>query len=372
MSDEGSMRADLEAVFDDKAPEYTETEQEILSNEDTADTTSGDEETSGSETETLEAGDRDTASEADTDTHASEDGEVGDVGDKEGEVDLQAGDTAKGSGDSIKAPMDWGPQEREQWSKIPRNLQEKVMARETELSTLMSNTADARRTHQDFSQLASQYGSVLSGVMGDTPMDTVSNLFQTVSNLRMGSPIQKAQIVADLIGQFGVDINTLDSAIVGVAPPAGQQQNAELERLVNERMAPFEAHMGQQNAYANQQAEQRQQTANTEVGEFSKTAEFFEDVRYEMADFIDVATKNNRTLTTQDAYKLACAANPQVSAVMAQRAETERLTGSSNTIAAKKNAASSLHHRQVGSGGDGSEMSMRQQLVAAMDGQNKI
>ena len=275
-------------------------------------------------------------------------------------------------GDSIKAPVNWGPKEREDWSKIPRHLQEKVMAREKDMSNMMQSTADARRTHKEFGGLVQQYGSALSGVMGDTPMETVSNLFSTVANLRMGTPIQKAQIVADLIQNFGVDINTLDSAIVGAAPSAQQSQNSQVEQMVNERLAPFEQMMGQQNAYQQQQADQRQQSANAEVQEFGANAEFLSDVRYDMADLIDMASQRGQNISMQEAYDKACAINPQISAVLAERAQRASLTGGNNTMASKRAAASSINGQKVGNGGSSGNMSIHDTIAAAWDSQNGI
>lgn len=276
------------------------------------------------------------------------------------------------SGDSIKAPIDWSPKEREDWSKIPRHLQEKVMSREKDMSNMLNQTADARRTHDQFGQLVNQYGSVLSGVAGNTPMETVGNLFSTVANLRMGSPIQKAQVIADLIKDFGVDINTLDSAIVGEAPPAHIQQNSEVERLLAERLAPFEQMMGQQNAYQQQQHQQKQQAANAEVHNFAQNAEFLADVRMDMADLIDMSSKQGRELTMQQAYDKACTLNPQIQAVLAQRAQQAQLTAGSNTMAGKRAAAASVHGHRGGAGGGNGPASMRDTIAAAWDGAGKI
>ena len=41
------------------------------------------------------------------------------------------------AGDSIKAPVDWGPKDREAWSSIPRHLQDKVMQREKDMAAMM-------------------------------------------------------------------------------------------------------------------------------------------------------------------------------------------------------------------------------------------
>lgn len=277
-----------------------------------------------------------------------------------------------GPNDSIKAPVNWGPKERESWSKIPRNLQEKVMAREKEVNMLMQNTAEARKTHEEFGKLTQQYGAVLSGIAGNNPVEVAGNLFNTVANLRMGSPIQKAQIIADMINDFGVDINTLDSAIVGQAPPPEQQENQRIEQMVAQRLAPFEQMMGQQNAYAEQQKAQQQEAANNEVATFAQNAEFFNDVRQDMADLVDMADKRGYPMSMQEAYDKACALKPEIQSVLAERQQRQSLMASNNSIASKRNAASSVNGQQIGGGGGSGGMSMRDTIASAWDSQGRV
>jgi len=356
------MREALNAALDansedDDTQNYDETPQEVESApEETAETEASEEE--GVSTDGIGGTDAATDSADPTPSDAG--------------TDKPEAVEAKPSGDSIKAPIDWGPQDREAWSKIPRHLQEKVMSREKELNTMMQTTADARKTHEQFGQLSQQYGSVLAGIGGDTPMETTKALFDTVANLRMGTPIQKAQTIADLISSFGVDINTLDSALVGAAPTQGQQQNTQMEAMLAERMAPFEAMLGQQNALKQQEITQREENAVGEVQKFAETAEFLADVRVDMADFIDMASARNQPMTMQDAYNKACALNPQIQAVLAQRAQHAKLTSNSNTMASKHLASSSITGGKGGGGGSGASGSMRDALSAAWDGADKI
>ena len=352
------MREDLNAALDstakdDDTQDFDETPQEVLIDEET--TTNIEESNGDAAPADIPAPDETTVS----------------GGDKPAEAAPEEHGTP-GSNDSIKAPIDWGPKEREAWSKIPRNLQEKIRAREQETSALMQNTAEARRTHEEFSKLSQQYGAVLSGIAGNNPIEVAGTLFNTVANLRMGSPIQKAQIIADMISNFGVDINTLDSAIVGQAPPPEQQQDSQLERMLAERLAPFEQMMGQQNAYAQQQKVQQQEAANTEVATFAQNAEFFNDVRQDMADLVDMADKRGYQITMQEAYDKACALKPEIQAVLTERQQRQSLMAGNSSIANKRLAASSVNGRQIGGGGGSSAMSMRDTIASAWDNQGKV
>ncbi len=376
------MREDLNAALDstqadDDTQNFEETRQEVLGDEE-AGTTGGDTGASDDGTTSTDADAGGDGSPTSTDTPAADANEnpvePNDDQAAEGKKPAASSEASAepASNDSIKAPIDWSPKEREAWSKIPRNLQEKVMAREKQMGEMMQSTSEARKTHEAFGKLTQQYGAVLSGIEGNNPIEQAGNLFNTVANLRMGSPIQKAQIIADMINDFGVDINTLDSAIVGQAPPAEQQESDRIDQLVAERMKPFEAMMGQQNAYKEQQATQVQEAANTEIKAFADNAEFINDVRHDMADFLEMADKRGQQMTVQEAYDKACMLKPEIQTVLNERKQRAALTASNNTIASKKNAASSVNGRQVGGGGGSSAASMRDTIANAWDNQDKL
>lgn len=362
------MREALNAAMDataaaDEEQNFDETPQEVVTDEITAES----DDDSGAVTDGVQAS---ASPEVDPDGDRPPEEETAGTAPAQASAEAEAEKPA--NNDSIKAPIDWGPQERESWSKIPRNLQEKVMAREKQIGELMQNTSEARKTHEAFDKLSQQYGAVLSGIAGNNTVEQAGALFDTVAGLRMGSPIQKAQIIADMISNFGVDINTLDSALVGEPAPQATQESARIDQLVAERLAPFEQMMGQQNAYKDQQAKQAQDSANTEVQKFAESAEFIQDVRMDMADLLDLADKRGQQMTMQEAYDKACILNPQIQSVLAERKQRADLLESNNSLEAKKNAASSVNGRQVGGGGGSSAMSMRDTIANAWDSQGKV
>ena len=370
-----SMRDDLNAALDAADGDYDETEQ----------TVEHDGVMDGA------AGGDDDLTVAEVDGEVSEDsGEISEGAGDEGSVEralakqesdkaavesepVQSDDpelTAKDK-ESIKAPIDWSPKEREDWSRIPRHLQDKIMQREAATSNLMQETAEARRTHADFGGLVQQYGSVLSGVAGDTPMQAVESLFSTVANLRMGSPIQKAQVIADLVNNFGVDINALDTTLSGQMPEQGPNAEMEqrLDQMLKERMAPFTQYEQQMQMQQQQQQQQLQHQAVSEIQTLAESgkAEFFNHVRLEMADLIEVAGKNGRNLTTEQAYNIACSSNPEISEVLEQRKQKQALLNNQNSIGAKQNAASSISGNRSGLNAGNSNLSIRDSIAAAWD-----
>ena len=265
---------------------------------------------------------------------------------------------------SLKAPVNWSATEREQWSKIPNDVQERIHEREKDMAAAMADTAQARTTQSRVDQLGSSYASVLASEGVSDPVQAAEGLFKTVAQLRLGSPQQKAQQIAQLIEHYGVDIQQLDNQLVNT-PEA--QQNTELERLVQQRMQPYEQLMQQQQAFQETQQQQARSQADNTVAEFGKQNEFLPDVRNDMAAMIDAAAQRGEQMTIDKAYAMACQLNPQVSQVLEQRRQQEALTGQKTALQAKQQAASTLNGR-IGAVASGTgKMSLREQLAASWD-----
>ena len=265
---------------------------------------------------------------------------------------------------SLKAPVNWSATEREQWSKIPGDVQERIHEREKDMATAMADTAQARTTQGRINQLGSEYASVLASEGVSDPVQAAEGLFKTVAQLRLGSPQQKAQQIAQLIEHYGVDVAALDNQLVNT-PQA--QQESELERMVQQRMQPYEQLMQQQQAFQQQQVQQVRTQADNQVAEFGKEHEFLNDVREPMAAMIDAAAGRGTNLKLKEAYNMACAIDPAISKILEQRKQQETLTGQKTALQAKQQAASTLNGR-IGAVSSGTgAMSLRESLASSWD-----
>ena len=262
----------------------------------------------------------------------------------------------------LKAPAGWTPQQREQWSKIPQDIQEHIAARETEMADSIANTATSRATHDRMETLAKSYAPIMAAEGVSDPVQAAEGLFQTVSQLRMGNAQQKAQTIAQLVSYYGVDVGALDNALVGKDTPASP--NADVERMLEEKMQPFNHMMQLLEQAKGEQVNQTKVNAEKAVKDFAANAEFLGDVRNDMADLIDLAHKRGVDMPLQEAYDKAVAMSPEINKVLEQRKLMER----NSTVQAKRTAASSLNGKRSGvdappSGGG----SMRDDIMAAFD-----
>jgi len=346
---ESSMRDDFEAAIEELTP------AEDLDNSDEPDT--------AEPPQPEMAAGEDADAEADEPPAAddSADAEPSRVAAESEEVDDAAPDKSK---DSIKAPVGWSPKARQYWSKLPREVQELVAGREQEITAVIANTKQARQTHEAFTQLANSYAPILAAE-GVNPLEATQSLFQTVAQLRMGSPHQKAQIIAELIGNYDVDIGVLDNVLLDV--PMADPEEERLNKMFEERFGPLmQAFEGMQYSQQHELAE-RDARARDEVAEFSQNAEFIHDVKLQMADLIDMAQARGQQMSLQEAYDIACRAHPEINEVLKEREEEARILAANGDIAAKRAAASSIVGRKTGVPAKNSEASLRESLADAWD-----
>lgn len=260
--------------------------------------------------------------------------------------------------ESTKAPVGWSPKLRESWSKVPAEVQAQIRSREADMDKTMADNAMSRHVHGQMSHLATKYGALMSTEGVSDPVVAAEGMFDTVARLQMGTPQQKAATMAGMIKHYGIDIEALDGALVGTAP-AANPANAEIERMVEERMRPINQYLQQQQEHAGTQS---RESANQEVQEFAKTAEFMYDakVRNDMADFVDLASARGEKMPIQEAYQKALATNPEILRIL----EGRQITTNNASVASKKKAASSIVGRKAGTG-EGGNFSLRDTLASA-------
>lgn len=267
------------------------------------------------------------------------------------------------------APAGWGPAVREHWGALPVPVREQVMQREQQMQRFVNDTAPARQTGEQFMQAIQPYQMAIQAE-GVDPITAVTNLMQVGSTLRFGTPLEKANTVAKLVQAYGVDIVALDTALVGGTQPAGQQSGVNIQAEIQRALAPLmQAAQQRQHATEQQTAEQ----ARNEITQFEQGKEFIQDVRSDMADLLDVASKNGRDMSLQQAYDTACMLHPEVSKVMMARRQGS--TAQDLTQAAKKAKAGAVSIRgsaPVGSPDRAEPSSVRASIEAAIEAHSRV
>jgi hypothetical protein len=243
--------------------------------------------------------------------------------------------------ETLRAPQAWKPATREKWAALPPEVQQEVIRRERETTATLAESAEARKSWDSFRQAVAPYEGQIRAE-GSDPVRAAASLFQTAQALRTAPPQHKAQLVASMVRTFGVPIDALDAALAGQAPPQQSQQafdpNALSQQVTNQVLQQLQQHRAQ--AAAKEVAE--------EIETFSQTHEFFEDVREDMADLLDMASKRGVRLTPEDAYKKAIALHPDVSEAVQQKEAAKRAENARASTQKARAAASSIKSQPSG------------------------
>jgi hypothetical protein len=201
-----------------------------------------------------------------------------------------------------------------------------------------------------------------------TPIQAFQNLMQTAATLRTGTPQTKATLVADLITQYGIDIEQLDSLLSAKAQGRAVPQQAAPQQYQDPRLdnvLQFVSSIQQR-----QQAQEQQviQTLQQETEEFMNNPEmeFAWDVKDDMADILDLAAKRGQKISLQDAYNRATMLHPTISEIVQRRKlEQGAASGSEAALRAKRAAVSIPNNGAPGRASEDSESDDLRSAIAA-------
>jgi hypothetical protein len=276
-------------------------------------------------------------------------------------------ETQPSDAEALKAPVSWKAGVRQEWDKLPKSVQEEVIRREKNIAGILEATAEDRRYSQELRQVTRPYEPIIAA-QGVSVPQAINNLMQTASGLMMGTPQQKAEIVKNIIKAHDVSIDILDQMLVGQTSPELQQQS-QLAQMLEQRLAPINQFMNTIQQQRNQYQQTTQQEAQNEVDTFGQSHEFFEDVRLDMADLMDLARNRGVTMTLDEAYDRAVMMNPELRQIAISKQRQEGAGMRQQRLAEKRRTASSVRGGPPAAPSQGEPKSIRGALEAAWDNQ---
>jgi len=268
-----------------------------------------------------------------------------------------------------RPPQSWKAPQKAKWDKLDPDIRQEVLRRERETTKVLSESASARQLETQFHQVVQPFMGRLQS-MNAHPLAAVQELLKADFLLATGPVNQKTQLMAKLISDYGVDIQALDAALSGKAAP--DPVESKVEQLLQQRLAPFQQYMTQQEQLrAQQEAAEGQRMATTVESMAMDTTQYpyFEQVRDTMADVVEVLAKRGVSIDLKEAYNRAVAMDPTVSQELATQTAAEAL----KTQAAKLNgkaqralkASSSVGGAPGGSTGRAPDASDRRAVIMA-------
>jgi hypothetical protein len=196
---------------------------------------------------------------------------------------------------------------------------------------------------------------------GVAPSTFIGDVFATVKGLTSNDPMTKAEIVANIVQSYGVDLRTLDAVL-------SQRLQQPPEVMEARRLAARAQSVLEQQSSALEQQTAVEAEKHLAAFAVDPKHEFLDDVRDLMADLIESGRANN----LDDAYSAAIWANPDTRKILLQRESEARVAAKQNRAGAARRASLSVGGAPRVAGGPpsfGQNMSLRETIAAAMDAQ---
>jgi hypothetical protein len=233
-----------------------------------------------------------------------------------------------------------------------------VHRREREAAHVMQETTQARQVQDYLGGLQQQFAPALQAEGVDV-LTASANLMQLSSRLRFGTGHEKAQLAAQIIHNYGVDVNALADAIDAMRSGQAPQQFAPQQQPQEFRDSRLDQLLEAQQARILERA-------TSEVDKFGNGKEFFDDVREDMADILDLYTKRGIDIPLEQAYERACRLHPEIGKVLAARDQAVK-AGNLNGSTQRARAAASSVRGTPAAVSTSAPSTLRGQIEAAMD-----
>lgn len=279
------------------------------------------------------------------------------------------------------APKAWRPTEREAWRKIPKEAREAINRRETEITQFIGQHGAAIQHKKQFDEVVQPFLPFIAARQS-TPMKAFHGLMTTAARLTTGSPVQKAQVISEIMDNYGVDVKSLDEFLTGkikgtgVSPGAGHRNDNAPPPWAQ----PLFNFMSEAQKDRQTREQKIKDAAAAELAEFEKKP-FFSDLEPDIGLLMQHAAAQGRHMTMQQAYDKARKMNPEVDKILTQRerAAAAKVAQMNGNSVDKARAAASAVKGSPGAGTnlngvsrkDDTPKSRREILAAAIDAQKE-
>jgi hypothetical protein len=216
-----------------------------------------------------------------------------------------------------KAPISWGAKRNEVWAKVPAEARAIINKREAEIQQGMSQAGRIKQIAEEYHQVVMPFENVIRS-MNTTPREAITNVMQTATALIIGTQAQKCAILTEMVQRYGVDVAEFDKTLTaalkgGGQRPANVQSNNEgqLDPRILKSLQPLFSLQQRLEQAEGRNHEKLQQEAVEAINSVENEA-YFEDVRDDMADIMEISAKRGHIMTIKQAYDKACQIHPEI------------------------------------------------------------
>jgi len=273
-----------------------------------------------------------------------------------------------------RAPVSWKKEAKGEWAAVPLHIRQEVHKREMEINKVLNETAQVREQAQQFQQTVSPYMARIQSA-GISPMQAIGELLKADYVLATAPREQRADFLAKLLFDYDVDVVALDKAIVArmggqAQQPAQQgfdpnQINQLVQQQLQQALAPI-----YQERQQKELAQQQQVTQTVEQMALDPKYPYFDEVREDMADLMELNFRRGIPITLEQAYNKAVLMNDSIAA-QSQRQTTMTQANQQHLQAQRAKVAAASVTGAPASGGSqqfAGDGSLRGAIEAAFSG----
>lgn len=265
-----------------------------------------------------------------------------------------------------RAPVSWKGQARSTWNSLPLEVRQEVHRIETSMQQQVREHAEMRKEIDAFRQTVAPFSARLQAT-GMNPVAAAGKLLQSDYILSSAPRQQRAEYMAQLIKDYDIDIEALDNALVGRTAPAGPPNQQDINTMIQQRVQQALAPLYQQQQAA-QQRIQEQIYSEVERMSLDPRFPYFDEVREEMADIMDLAKKRGVEMNLEEAYMRAVAFHPGAQAAAQSASQHSQAQSANQRAQAALRASSSVSGAPAGNGSTHaqSDGTLRGDIMASM------
>lgn len=253
----------------------------------------------------------------------------------------------------LEAPQAWTGPMKEKWPTLAPDIQAEILRRENDIHKMVTSKEGELRLGREMKDVITPYMPIITAEGGD-PVTAVQSLLDTAYQLRTGTPQQKAALIQQIAQTYGVDIGNSQQV---------QPQDNYIQSLHNE-IAQLKQTLNPDAIMSRLQEQQEHDRIQAEVNAFAVNPanKHYEQVKAFMAPLL----ASGQAKDLQEAYDMACYANPQIRSTLLREQDAERQAKRKAELTAKKQAAVSVTGSPSSSAGNAKspDRTLREELQA--------
>jgi hypothetical protein len=225
------------------------------------------------------------------------------------------------------APSTWTAGAKAKWETLPQDIRQEILKREADVQRGFSQMDTERQFGRSMRQIVQPYEAILRA-SNMSPEAAVQSVLNTAYVLRTADPVTKARTLAQVAKDYGVDLNLLSP---GTAP-----QPQPFEPIVS----TLQQRLDQQDARWTAWQTQQQQAAERAAADIYEAFAANPANKYFSVPAIQThmgaLMANGICKTMDEAYKMACAAQPEVASRIAAENTAAAKAAEAKRLAAEK------------------------------------